>query len=119
MTKEEFLKDTINFYNSNNRSVYSNLRCLYLSLEDGKKCAIGRFLKKEDAITADEKGYDVDEIIKANMLPERISKLGIHFLETVQDLHDTRHYWAENGLTLKGKNRVNSIIRMFNLNMTI
>jgi len=50
------------------------------------------------------------------MLPENIKSLGQHFLGDLQMLHDDTYSWDSNGITEKGKIRVDNIKCNFELN---
>lgn len=105
------LDETAKFYNSNNRAVNENQSCMYKT-EDNKRCAIGRLLTDEEIdpiILGHMNGRGVSMIIEENLLPERLTCLGIAFLIDLQGLHDVRRYWDESGLTQPGLNRYNMI----------
>jgi hypothetical protein len=109
----EFLKDTINHFNSSNRGVNFNGRCCYSA-----GCAIGRHIPdKELCKEMDEYGDTI--IIMSNYLynklPESLKELGQSYLDQVQDLHDDDRSWDKNGLTDHGKMSVNKICDYLNI----
>ncbi len=107
------LNETISHYNIGNRG-YSGV-CQYIT-GDGRKCAIGRLIT-DDLASNLEKNYGgkrVNDVFK--FLPKDIQELGEDFLEYLQTLHDSRHYWNETGLTDSGKSFVSLIKDKFSLN---
>jgi hypothetical protein len=109
----EFLEETINHFNSENRG-YNEYKgmCTY---SDG--CAIGRKLSKELCKTLDKcegiTGVSCKSIF--NELPQELRELKQDFLEHIQSLHDHGPYWNKLGLSDIGKNKVNYIKKQFNL----
>lgn len=108
----EFLEDTIAYYSEDvNRRAVNNMRCSYKT-EDGKKCAIGRYIseKKYNSII---EGHGVGSSVVYKLLPKKILDLDIDFLDDIQDLHDQNYHWDKNGLTEKGIDFKNKIIEKF------
>lgn len=103
----EFLEDTVKYYSEDvsRRALTKEGSCKYKT-EDGKKCAIGRFII--------ENKYNPNMDINSNMsaitliseyegcLPIEIIKLGGTFLCSIQTLHDNKDFWDGVGLTPKG-----------------
>jgi hypothetical protein len=129
LTKEEFLKSTIDYYSADpaNRRCTSAVDRCYYSPEHANKptsegCAIGRHLTSEEGkkmwddanLTIDELATDPDY---KGYMPEWMQALPRRFLAGVQSLHDNRHNWDATGLTDRGKRSVNSIIRLYKLNL--
>ena len=107
--RRAFLDDTINYYNSKNRSMISKPdgfeRCLYLPAHDNTAgCAIGRHLPIELA-----KQLDLNELESSisnrknfELIPTWMQEMGKDFLSFVQELHDGPAYWNENGISETG-----------------
>jgi hypothetical protein len=120
MTKdqEEMLNDTINHFNSNNRS-YSLDGCTYSPAHNNTQgCAIGRLIKDKalcaelDVMGDSSNSYvGHEEVFKK--LPLEIQSLGKGFLEAVQTLHDSPDNWNENGLSEMGEEEVGLIKNNF------
>lgn len=126
MTKEEFLLDTIQHYNSTNRCVDGS--CAYSPISFGlegvsKGCAIGRMLDPLHARLLDLHNLDYG-VINAmkdfpEYFPEWMKQMDKTFLSAIQDLHDDEYYWDTKGLSEEGRKKVLSMILDYNLNMTI
>lgn len=54
-----------------------------------------------------------------NDLPKYAQKLGKQFLLGIQSLHDMNYYWDENGLSKSGKERVEFIIKEYDLKIEL
>lgn len=105
----DFLNDTINHFNSNNRGIDQYTKqCSY---KNG--CAIGRHLSKKLVKTI--KNYVVDDNEVYNKLPRKLKELTKEFLMDVQNLHDTEENWNEKGLSQRGKDKVNVIKAIYKL----
>jgi hypothetical protein len=112
----EFLNETINFFNSTNRS-FKNKGChYYLEGKDG--CAIGRKITDKDLCRELDKMLDssVSNIEVFESLPMELKILGMTFLKKVQLLHDIGTHWDEHGISESGKQYVNEIKEFFSLN---
>lgn len=120
MTKLEFLKDTVNHFNSENRCE-SNGSCLYTPYStETQGCAIGRFLTPEAQVAYDESSecainYVFARDLLRSLAPEWMQKMPVKFLLAVQLLHDISSNWDSNGLTVKGWERVKEICTIYNL----
>jgi len=117
MTKEQdkMLNDTINHFNSGNRSV-STKNCMYAPAHDKTEgCAIGRLIKDKalciefDSIT-NNSVRSVEMFLK---LPLELQALDQDFLLSVQNLHDVGYYWNETGLNDRGLRKVEDIKNNF------
>ena len=111
----EFLQNTINYYSEdvNRRAVVDNddcIECRYLT-EDGRKCAIGRFLDitLEQSDKLSNTPVESNRIL--NLLPNEVRDLGSPFLTDIQFLHDNNFFWNEEGLSHLGKKYVDTIIK--------
>lgn len=120
-TKQELLQNTVNFYNSNNRAVSSN-KCQYIT-KSCNRCAIGREVQLNLAtqledmdVSSDYSGSSVSNSKIFNILPKRLTNMGQDFLVSIQNLHDAKTCWDENGLSNAGKHQVDAIISAYNLN---
>ncbi|MDH5533918.1 MAG: hypothetical protein OEX81_05855 [Candidatus Pacebacteria bacterium] len=108
------LKETSEFYNSENRG-YSEeeASCVYLDVDTGNKCAIGRKLRQPHydlIIKEDLQDASVSHLFnhfdKNNLkLPKSLQGLSRGFLTKLQSFHDDegKYNWDKNGLTEKGK----------------
>lgn len=130
MTKEQFLQSTIDYYSVDpyNRRCHRDHGCKYSPENAGKEgksegCAIGRHLTPEVQKKLDESQGIISDIITykslKQLLPEWMQEMDPDFLDQVQLLHDTSSSWEPNGLSERGKERVNTIINKFNLSMLL
>ncbi len=101
---KQFLIETANHFNSNNRGVSEKGFCSYTN-----GCAIGIHMDKRIAIFADRK-TTISEVINAGLMPRHLTQLRIEVLVKVQELHDINTYWDENGLSDQGLLRFNFIV---------
>ncbi len=115
MTKEEFLKDTIEFFTLDNRGFDPDTNNCNYHCIDGNKCAIGRYMTVEMADKSDYQNWDIDDIIQEKLLPKNVIDLGNNFLHDIQSLHDTESNWNDEGLSEEGKRNVDGIIYDFKL----
>lgn len=124
-TKEDFLLDTINHYNSLNRAIVpvsgelGAVSCVYHPTETSKGCAIGRHLPLKVSSNSNLQSASVNRDIVFNLLPKWMQNLGRTYLAYVQRLHDLPENWDEFGLSDSGKLRVNGIIITFKLNLPL
>lgn len=104
-----FFDYTVNHFNSTNRGVGDIQQCSY---KNG--CAIGIHLDKPLQTLLDDigQGY-VKEHEIFTRLPEWMQSLGLDFLSNMQELHDRKHNWDEDGLTDSGKYNANMIATKF------
>lgn len=121
MNKEEkLLKETIEYYNSNNRATVNIKNCTYYDSKTGNKCAIGRLMlnpkKYESTYTS------VTNLLEyyPNLLKEYpFNTFSILFLNWLQCLHDKSEYWNANGITQSGLGAVQYICDVFKLNYNL
>lgn len=128
--KLDLLEETIKTYNLNNRCTDESGKCYYspksLGLEGiSPGCGIGRLLTPE---LQEELDATVPEGVVLNSslpianeqlfakLPQELKELGPRFLSSLQQLHDYKGYWDENGLSDNGRVAVEKIKTMHNLN---
>ena len=105
-TKLELLENTIAYYSedTSRRALEENGDCQYLTA-CGNRCAIGREMRT-DAL--DEiKNESIDGVM--HLLPKRLQAMGEKFLTSIQNLHDTSHFWDDHGLTISGKRKVQEL----------
>lgn len=118
MTKEEFLLNTINHFNSTNRG-WNGTDCIYGPTETSKGCAIGRWLEPEVCKTLDSVFaiQSIDAIIERDLvpIPQWMLELSKTFLVDIQELHDEETYWNTQGLSDGGIWRVRQLISNHNL----
>jgi hypothetical protein len=122
------LEETVEHYNSENRSVVNINReiaevgigtCLYVY--DGKRsegCAVGRKLTKVQRDFISKEGtrcnsLNVDELrsmfVRENIELGILDEYSISFLAALQKLHDFSSHWDKDGLTDLGKEKYNEI----------
>ena len=119
MTKEEIIRETVAFYNKNNRAVvikeYFNsgcatTRCVYLT-DDKKMCAVGRCMTKAGLQKVFDEGIDDESATYINgyfvggidtVLKKKYHGHDENFWQRLQLLHDTASHWDENGITPTG-----------------
>lgn len=117
----EFLEDTVKYYSEDItrrsfRSLIGGSQCLYRKKENGvtKYCAIGRHIPmKTDLENCNT--YAVEELYNLGLLPSKLKKLGLKFLEQIQSLHDKSENWNQKGLTGSGLGQVEFIKQKWNL----
>jgi len=124
----EFLNDMVAYYSfdsQNRRCISAYGQCRYnpktLALEKSEGCAIGRKLSKEVSNEMDDIGEDsIDEFMLGGYFREKLSskaieeldkleKLGVDFLGSIQTLHDIDRYWSHHGLSEEGIKKVKEI----------
>lgn len=113
--QELILKDTISFYNSNNRSVsdINQLACRYNGI-NGKKCAAARYMNfPENA----KEFKNIDSRINWELLNDTAKLAGKEFMLRIQHLHDTQEYWNETGLSEIGHQQVKLLCYSFSINI--
>lgn len=114
------LQETVDYYNSGNRSTTASGICSYLSF-NGSMCAVGRCLKPEYLETFHEieenlsatgsfgtaiceifeshllEGLDISDVVRGEY-----SDIKLEDWRKVQRLHDHPDKWDENGLSRRG-----------------
>jgi hypothetical protein len=133
MTKEEILKETIEFYSVPGRRavvMHNDIQngCYYLSPE-GNNCAVGRCMTKkaiDDLIEAERLQETIAMLSKDefnlgidHLLEERYHGHELRFWRLLQGLHDTQDCWDENGLTLTGRKQVNHMVNEFEMSQAL
>jgi hypothetical protein len=86
--------------NSNNRSVSDESGLCVYSGAIG--CAVGRLVSDKTLCYKMDNLDDSSFYHVFSLLPEDVRELGKDFLSVVQEFHDTKVYWNENGLTSRG-----------------
>lgn len=131
-TMEEFLIDTIEFYGPDyyGRRGYDTTRerCCFRT-PDGKKCAVGRYIRDEMYQTWMEP-HSVHSLVH-DSLPVRdlsweqvrdpkVAALSETFLQSIQSFHDTSRHWIDQGgLSFKGKETVQAIVEEYHLDRSL
>lgn len=116
----KLLQETIEHYNSNNRSSTNNGLCVYIP-DGGVKsegCAIGRKLPKKykSLIIKEELNtWDVKTLFSSLGRPKIFENIPIQFLTEIQLLHDTPEYWNEKGLSKKGVDYASALASDYSL----
>lgn len=121
MSPERFLAETIMYYSVNpteRRSIHKGA-CYYSSRHPKSEgCAIGRYLEPSLA-NAFDSGFpsSIAGLFyqHKNLLPKWMQDSDVDFLSSVQKLHDISSYWTDGGLSDKGKEHVDKIIRLYQL----
>lgn len=127
MTKEEILFDGLEYYTQNpeKRRCIKKGMCNYspksLNLTESEGCWIGRLLDPELAYKLDiELGETtVSTLVKIpeyNIPNWMRNKELTQFLQDCQNLHDVDRYWATDGLTTEGSERVIKLCEKHNIN---
>lgn len=122
--RKSFLEDTIKFYSEDTsrravREKGSVPKCVYRLNQEGliKKCAIGRHIRDEDYNPEIESPSGIlTNLLAQEVLPIRVSQLGLEFLQNIQRLHDEDENWNESGISELGHQTVKEIKDWFNLN---
>jgi len=114
-----YLEDTIQHYNSNNRAVKPDRKCVYIPVfnEHGEKisdgCAIGRKCSLNIAEKLSKTNCSIDMTESFNLLTEEMKELGVGFLVSIQKLHDSPDCWNAEGISEIGKEKVMKIKNRF------
>ena len=98
---QDILKDTVDYYREDpgeRRAVDENGDCLYTT-EDGRHCAIGRYMREEflDTEFKENNGVGVHGL-SSNIdyyLRHDVRGLDADFWRDLQDMHDKTGYWNE------------------------
>lgn len=116
-TKEEYLallEDTVKYYSEDtSRRAMEENDCVYLT-EDGRKCAVGRFLVENFDYTHFNSCYSVKDLYTQygntdKFLTSECRGYNIDFWQRLQGLHDNSTLWDNKGLTKSGKITVENI----------
>ncbi len=119
LTKIEIIKETAEFYNSENRGYdYIKDNCMYIT-NDGKKCAIGRCLNTKgiQAIkNIQTKSFIIlfptNEILDSYLKPKYRGHIKDFWL-TLQSFHDTDEFWDKEGLSGDGKFEYEELLKRY------
>jgi hypothetical protein len=118
----EVLEDTVEYYSEDvsrrgvARSNGDFENCVFLT-QDGKKCAVGRYLNKKDLEKISYSGNLDGGIInfyneydKCELSTRIVKRLPKNFWKDLQNLHDKRSNWRNpSGLSVVGKSHVESM----------
>jgi hypothetical protein len=128
INEKNIVLDTVEFYSdSNNRAIFytsggpEDATSRYVST-NGNKCAVGRFLKDEV----------LEGLAELNRLSRKVSYLAIDnsldrvlkdeykghslaFWKKLQRLHDTHHFWSNDGITKEG---IKFVSKNFGISLT-
>ena len=112
----DFLEDTVKYYSEDiSRRAVNNYSCRYRT-NDGRKCAIGRFIP-DDLYNEKIEEHSIGEIFKYEFIPDELKELGVNFLYDIQHLHDNDSNWERRGLSSEGEEWVyfikNEIIKEY------
>lgn len=90
------------------RSLYKNQEggtCLYLS-DNGNKCGVGRFMTDEALAICGKSSKKISTLSLKygldNLMQEKYKGFSVLFWKKIQTLHDTDHFWSEDGVTEDG-----------------
>lgn len=116
-TIAEVIQETIDFYNSENRSMNNIRKCVYLNEETGTMCAVGRCLTEQGLIDFHREEMlvsrtDVGVLYKLypNSFKEEYKDIASHEWRKIQRVHDDDQFWNKDGLNEDGKE---SVINLF------
>jgi len=113
MTIEEIVRETVEFYSNNARSIRPSGMCSYEN-ESGSRCAVGRCIE-EDCMglvrdTEENKGEFAIEVFQDKVgvsleecLQEKYRGHNLSFWKILQILHDNNTFWNKRTLTEEGK----------------
>ena len=108
---QDILKETVEYYREDPvefRAVANNGECVYTT-DEGHHCAIGRYFRPEFQTTEFGQNEDTSIGMLDNdldyYLTSRVLGLEYNFWFRLQEIHDGRINWDEEGLTETGKCR--------------
>ena len=106
-TKAEIIKETVNFYNQNNRGTKFDGGiggCVYYNPDTEAMCAVGRCLEypKKAADFVGGVEYSFGEVLDKELKPEYRGH-EIEFWRDLQNLHDGGYNWNNDGLSINGE----------------
>lgn len=114
-----FLRETINHYRHDNRSVeLDGGSCLYTPAHSGTEgCAIGRHVPNKKLCLQFDNSFEcsVRNPHVFQKIPGQLQALGSDFLGVCQGLHDDGGNWGPHGLSWEGVKTVREICARFNL----
>jgi hypothetical protein len=110
--KIALLEDTLEYYKNNPRGIEEGKTfCTYLDETTGARCAVGRWMTKEKALNCQRD--PVEEIFDRKYIPKWLEKMGLEFLEALQEFHDVEEHWKKKGkgniLLKRGQKRYEGI----------
>jgi hypothetical protein len=119
MTQEEIVRETVGFYNANNRAYieevhndgYTSTKCEYIT-PDNKMCAVGRCLTKNGLervmkTCPDDSAGDLNSKVGLeSVLKKKYTGHPAIFWSSLQRLHDNKNWWDEKGLNDHGVRQV-------------
>lgn len=97
----------------------NNNKCQYIRNNNPGNigCAIGMFCSDKVANKLDKTNYSIIDIFEKpskKLLPKWMQKMNVDILQDFQTLHDSMHYWDNEGLTIQGKQEVLRIKKKIN-----
>jgi len=113
MTQQEIVRETVEFYSNNARSIRPSGMCSYEN-ESGSRCAVGRCIE-EDCMglvrdTEENKGEfevlsfeDKVGVSLEECLQEKYRGHNLSLWKSLQMLHDNNTFWEKKSLTKEGK----------------
>lgn len=117
LTMRQVLEDSYKYYTEDpngRRAVSASGDCLYLT-EDGKRCAVGRYMiagphQSIDGIF-DNHTFENTE----STLTDQVKEFNQQFWLYLQDWHDSNFYWdkANNVISTKGQDRYEYLLKLF------
>lgn len=107
LSKIEIIKETANYYNSNNRGYNETLNvCLYYDTQTKNMCAVGRCLSNPKKLANKYNHIIVlfeNKVITFRSLKSEYRIKDKYFWKKLQIFHDTKENWNKKGLSTKGK----------------
>ena len=126
MTQEEIVRETVGFYNTENRAAiekvhsggYTSAKCEYIT-PDNRMCAVGRCLTKKGLArvmkTCPDDGADDlnSKVGLESVLKKKYTGHPAIFWSRLQCLHDNKHFWDEKGLNDHGVRQVKEVFGVY------
>src|SRR5688572_1556530 len=102
MNRLEIIEETVKYYSEDitRRAITEKGGCDYLTYE-GKMCAVGRCMINPQPFYAGVTILNLESPLETLLKPEYRGH-PIEFWAELQRLHDTRHYWYDQGLSNDG-----------------
>lgn len=130
-TAVEIIKETFEYYSDVSKRALGSLTCentdamvcVYLSEENGNKCAIGRCMNDkadfnfcgdvdeycfDNGLTSEEEEYPLDAHLK-----EEYHGHTLQFWSNLQDLHDTSVFWDDKGPSEQGEKYYKTLLERY------
>ncbi len=117
-TKVEIINETVDYYSTDTsrRAITTNkwghFTCLY-KMPDGRNCAVGRCLIKPPSNSLGIRDLETYKGELDNLLKPEYREHSLSFWEDLQEIHDTPSYWNSEGMTERGKDRVNILLEYY------